>query len=801
MQQAAQKARQADRTGSRPVLLLANQPPMGGPAQERAATLATMLQQGGFEVITAGEGGESYVRHVLEYHTRKRFARSRERLVAAMPAGAGLVVFASGLGTERVDKPLFRPRLSEWVRRYWLARDAARAARRTVFVMDVVNPLRGGFWVALACVLRLAPRANTRLTFRKSPARLFTLLGGGNPPDITAEQAIDGVFMQLVAQGRFSRISLARIRNLPAENKQALEDLSALCTDKTVRAAANFQFFADLPPRDNAALGPDPKRDFANTPAPGDPLPRITRHTRHNLPERPEVAPCKTMSDAQFRRWYIGDPFANSITPPLPLAPDMQRELAQDITGDGAETLATLLRMAARGDGFGDVAPDILAHYAAPVPAPDAILTRMEMVVALLAGYPARTRALAEQPWQSREIQRWFASVICPAFPALHRFSSAPPLPDTPPPSLKIAGIVKGEGGLARNAQMHARTLAALGPDVSLHARSALPRADWHKGSGARGLRRSMILHNINAHRIPDLVLARALHNGENPLHVGYLLWELETIPPAHRLAGDLLDDIWAPSRFIQTTYETAYARPVHMVGKAITLPPVPAADLSHLGILPQHRLFLLVFDVNSSVERKNPLAAVRAFLAAFPDTQDVRLLVKTTPFHSANRGDPTGQIAEIKALSAKDPRIVIEQAYLPFPELLARIKRADCIVSSHRAEGFGYIPAFALKLGRPVIVTDYSGTQDYCTPETAFVVPHGWSAPQFTPVFCEAATPRWAEVDIHEMARRMQQVLADPAEASRRALAGQKLVNRLYAPARLSQTYLQRLRALGVLE
>ena len=52
----------------------------------------------------------------------------------------------------------------------------------------------------------------------------------------------------------------------------------------------------------------------------------------------------------------------------------------------------------------------------------------------------------------------------------------------------------------------------------------------------------------------------------------------------------------------------------------------------------------------------------------------------------------------------------------------------ADCYVSLHRAEGFGYTLAEAMWIGKPVIATGYSGNVDYMSPTTATWSTIAWS-------------------------------------------------------------------------
>ncbi|MBL4874322.1 MAG: glycosyltransferase [Rhodobacteraceae bacterium] len=360
----------------------------------------------------------------------------------------------------------------------------------------------------------------------------------------------------------------------------------------------------------------------------------------------------------------------------------------------------------------------------------------------------------------------------------------------TQPPPIQenivhIRGITDGQSGLARNTLMSADAFALAG----------IPTSMAHK-LATRRLRRPLTLHHINADQIPH-----QMRRADNSLHIGFLLWELEVLPRSHLQAGKILHEVWVPSRYVQKIYNKVYGCPVVNVGKAISLPVVPASNMEEYGIHAGNYVILMCFDAHSSVERKNPLAAVQAFLAAFPSTQNARLIIKTTPIDPSHWGDPNGQMHQIRAIAQRDPRVIVDERMLPFNALLALIKRANCIVSPHRAEGFGYIPAYALSYARPVIVTDYSGTQEICNAETAFPVPYKLVNAGIRETITPLKNAQWAEIDVEALANTMQNVRDNPFEAHIKALCGQKLLRTEFTPQMQAKRYLDRLNALGVLE
>ncbi len=347
-----------------------------------------------------------------------------------------------------------------------------------------------------------------------------------------------------------------------------------------------------------------------------------------------------------------------------------------------------------------------------------------------------------------------------------------------------IRGITDGQSGLARNTLMSAEAFALA--DIPTSMADSL---------ATRRLTRPLTLHHVNADQIP-----RQMRIADKSLHIGFLLWELETLPRSHLQAGKMLDEVWVPSRYVQKIYEKVYDCPVVNVGKGISLPELQASDMAEYNINAGHHVILMCFDAHSSVERKNPLAAVQAFLAAFPTASNTRLIIKTTPVDPSHWGDPNWQMHRIRAIARRDPRVFVDERTLPFNDLLALIKRADCIVSPHRAEGFGYIPAYALWYARPVIVTDYSGTQEICSADTAYPVPYKLVNARIGETITPLKNAQWAAIDVEALANTMREVRDNPLKAHIKALHGQKLLRTKFTPQMQAKRYLDRLSALGVL-
>jgi hypothetical protein len=122
--------------------------------------------------------------------------------------------------------------------------------------------------------------------------------------------------------------------------------------------------------------------------------------------------------------------------------------------------------------------------------------------------------------------------------------------------------------------------------------------------------------------------------------------------------------------------------------------------------------LVLFVFDVKSSLARKNPWGAIAAFEQAFPpnSTAAVQLVIKALKPQTANP-----EWDRLMAHSQLDPRLRVISDDLSRADLLALMGCCDVFLSLHRSEGFGRGIAEAAILGLEVVASAWGGNTDFC--------------------------------------------------------------------------------------
>ena len=239
--------------------------------------------------------------------------------------------------------------------------------------------------------------------------------------------------------------------------------------------------------------------------------------------------------------------------------------------------------------------------------------------------------------------------------------------------------------------------------------------------------------------------------------NIGVWYWELMNLPNDWIKSFQVLDEIWAATRFIQETIQKNSPVPV------IKIPPCVNVELDlsltrNDFLLPENAfLFLCTFDVRSICERKNPLAAVKAFKKAFQANDSaVGLVIKVN-----NSTFNSEEIIQIKnEIRDYANCYLINDTYskIKFNSL---VNLVDAFVSLHRAEGFGLILAEAMFLGKPVIATNWSGNTDFMTPDNSCPVDYKLIPvkPGLSPY---QSGQVWADADISHASHFMNKLCSD---------------------------------------
>lgn len=278
--------------------------------------------------------------------------------------------------------------------------------------------------------------------------------------------------------------------------------------------------------------------------------------------------------------------------------------------------------------------------------------------------------------------------------------------------------------------------------------------------------------------------------------NIGFWAWELSRCPAAWAPITNMVDEIWAPSTFVRDAFSAVTSRPVIHMPLCVELPPFRRRPRSYFGLPDGDCLFLFVFDFHSFIDRKNPLAAIRAFVRAFP-SRSVRagLVVKVM------NGDTDHPVwRSMMKLIDGDPRIHVVNEVMTRQDVLALVDCCDAFVSLHRAEGFGRGPAEAMYLGKPVIVTNYSGNTDFTREGAALLLNYDLVPISPDQYICPEGQV-WASVDEEQAAAMMRQVFGGGPEIEEIAARGQDIVKTEFSAAAVGRKMKKRLRTVGAID
>jgi glycosyltransferase involved in cell wall biosynthesis len=263
-----------------------------------------------------------------------------------------------------------------------------------------------------------------------------------------------------------------------------------------------------------------------------------------------------------------------------------------------------------------------------------------------------------------------------------------------------------------------------------------------------------------------------------NAYIIGYSVYELDRLPRDYRCALRDVDEIWTPSTFSAAAFsEAAPTKPVRVIPHIISAPVVSTVRQA-FGLTPASFIAMAFGNTKSGSTRKNLVGAVQAFQQAFPDRNDVCLVLKVSDQDWAPE-----RTSQLDAYLSQDPRIVLHRETLSDEGIWSLMACADAIISLHRAEGFGLVLAQALMLGKPLLTPLWSGPCDFLAEDTVFPVRFELvpvNDPEGTYIDPQA---RWAEPDIAHAAALLRQIKENPVAAREIAERGRRAIDRFMNP------------------
>ena len=328
-----------------------------------------------------------------------------------------------------------------------------------------------------------------------------------------------------------------------------------------------------------------------------------------------------------------------------------------------------------------------------------------------------------------------------------------------------VVGPLQTASGLGESARLCHDALKVLGhPVFGIDVTHILMQPDDGAGfqyADGRGvIEPATLIFHVNAPLMALAMLSLPRKLVRQSRVIGYWAWELSGVPADWLRGTRFVHEIWVPSAFteqaIQKIANNLSVRVVpHPIGIRSVRLRAPLRDRSKPFVV------LSMFNMASSMARKNPLGAIEAFKAAFGDDDGARLIIKCSNLDVF----PSGA-NQLRASCSAAGNIVLSEKVMDPVDLDALYGEADAVVSLHRSEGFGLVIAEAMLRGIPVVATDWSGNTDFLCKATGVPIDYDLVPavdPQSTYDFPETA---WAEPRIEEAVQALRDLRSDPAWA-----------------------------------
>jgi glycosyltransferase involved in cell wall biosynthesis len=325
-----------------------------------------------------------------------------------------------------------------------------------------------------------------------------------------------------------------------------------------------------------------------------------------------------------------------------------------------------------------------------------------------------------------------------------------------------VLGFFSAEHGVGEASRVITQSLRSVGVAVSTIDYTDTESRREHSFLTENESRHRVLLTSINSdqliaahHRIePDFF--------NNRYVIGQWFWELEESPWWFSDAYPYVDELWAPSRFIESMLIRSVPERIHVeyVPLPVHAPEIDVAlDRQYFG-LDDRFMFLFMFDFMSVMKRKNPLGLIKAFAQVLSNGDGPQLVIKTI-----NGDKRPVEYEALKAAVDAQSGVTLIDKYFTKIETATLTSLADCYVSLHRSEGLGLTMSEAMALGIPVIATGYSGNLDFMNNENSLLVPSSQVA---VGEGAEGYSPHamWVEPDISAAASHMRDVYQNQQQA-----------------------------------
>lgn len=346
-------------------------------------------------------------------------------------------------------------------------------------------------------------------------------------------------------------------------------------------------------------------------------------------------------------------------------------------------------------------------------------------------------------------------------------------------------GQIQDAAGYGETSRNYVAALAKHSDKINLSVKSV----SFERFKSDQSAYSSIIAPLLNKPMNPDVQIIHltpenfSIHKKPNMKNIGYAVWETSKLPEHWVKQCNLMDEIWTACDWnVEVFKSSGVTVPVKKVEHTIDPEQFKDNPITDIGLPKDKFLFYSIFQWT---ERKCPAGLIRAFLSEFSGKDNVALVLKTYRQNSSEQDRKwiEQEISNIRQSMFLDDHtpVTLVHKILSRQEIISLHKSCQCLVSAHRAEGWGYSMFESLSLGIPTIATGFGGNTEFMDDNNSYLINHTLTPVANMPWKLYSGKGSWAEPDLDDLKKKMRYVYENYSEAQAKAASGRTDLQKYY--------------------
>src|SRR3972149_10777354 len=180
---------------------------------------------------------------------------------------------------------------------------------------------------------------------------------------------------------------------------------------------------------------------------------------------------------------------------------------------------------------------------------------------------------------------------------------------------VNLIGFITAESGVGEGARANIRALEKAGVPFALNNLKGPSRqgdATYANFMDTNPYRVNLV--QVNADAVPDFLHKKGVDCLRGKYNIAFGYWELSKFPEVWSDRFRFFHEIWVASSFCRDAIAAVAPVPVIKIPPSVVVENIKAMKRNGFGLKENEFIFLFAFDLYSFLERKNPLALIRAF-------------------------------------------------------------------------------------------------------------------------------------------------------------------------------------------